>query len=273
MHGLDRTMTMNTENGLDTIMMITTDTPRLEVTPGEWYDSVMLTLLSCDLRQMNSAMFNSRTELGLPQVDSAAADSGVVEMDDLIFRRLSLPPEDVSAGGDGNYGSLRIDSAMVDYGTGAVGLDDLVFRRLSFPPEEFAACDMMKLDDMIFRRTNLPPDEFSAGRNGDYIWRDLWTGPSVCNRPVTGSHGFGSSQRLGRCCLWLAALPVRWKGSAEVPQCHLLTPLVSRASYDVDVPVHSPLYRYFLGNVFAEYAWIIRGVTLYGQMEEVSSRN
>ena len=92
MHGLDRTMTMNTENGLDTIMMITTDSPRLAVTPGEWYVSIMLTLLIRDLRQMNSAMFNSRTELGFPQVDSAAADSGAVEMDDLIFRRLSLPP-------------------------------------------------------------------------------------------------------------------------------------------------------------------------------------
>ena len=39
MHGLDMTMTMNTENGLDTIMMITTDSPRLTVTPGEWYAS------------------------------------------------------------------------------------------------------------------------------------------------------------------------------------------------------------------------------------------
>ena len=86
---------------------------------------------------------------------------------DLIFRRLSLPPED--------------DSAAVDYYTGAVGLDDLIFRWLSFPPEAFAAgwntavdaCDAMKIGDMIFRRTNLPPD--------DYIWRDLWTEPSVCN--------------------------------------------------------------------------------------------
>ena len=138
-HRLDRTMTLNTENGFDTIMMMTTDSPRLAVTPGEWYASVMLTLLSRDLRQMNSPMFNSRTELGFPQVDSAAADCGAVEMDDLIFRRLSLQPEDVSAGSDGNYDSLKIDSAAVDYGTGAVGLDDLIFRRLSFPPEEFAA--------------------------------------------------------------------------------------------------------------------------------------
>ena len=52
----------------------------------------------------------------------------------------------------------------------------------------------------------------------------------------------------------LAALPVRWIGSAEVPQCHLLTPLVSRASHDVDVPVHSPLYRHFLGNVLAKWS-------------------
>ena len=133
MHGLDRTMTLNTENGFDTIMMITADSPQLAVTPGEWYASVMLTLLSRDLRQLNSAMLNSGTELGFSQVDSATADSGAVEMDDLIFRRLSLPPEDVSAGCDGNYGWL------------------------SFPPEEFAArwdtaaaaCGAVKLDDMI----------------------------------------------------------------------------------------------------------------------------
>ena len=227
-HGLDRTMTKNTENGLDMIMMIT-DSAQLAMTPGEWYTSGMLTLLSHDLRRMNGAMYDSRTEWGFPQVDSAAADSGAVELDDLIFHRLSLPPEEVSARRYGNYGSLKIDSAAVDYGTGAVGLHNL-----------------------IFRRTNLPPDEFFAGRNGDYIWRDLWTGPSVCNRPVTGSHGIGSSQRLGRRSLWLAALPFRWIGSVEVPQCHHLALLVSRASHDVDVPVHYPLYRHYLGNVFAE---------------------
>ena len=134
-HGLDRTMTMNTENGLEMIMMITKDSPWLAVTPGEWYASGMLTLLSCDLLRMNGAMYDSRTEWGFPQVDSAAADSGAVELEDLIFRRLSLPPEEVSAGRDGNYGSLKIDSAAVDYGTGAVGLDDLIFRRTNLPPD------------------------------------------------------------------------------------------------------------------------------------------
>ena len=216
MQGLDMTMTMNTENEL--IMMITAVSPRLTVTPGEWYASDVLPQIRRDLRQT----------YGIP----AAVDCNAVEPNDLIFRRLSLPPEDVSAGRDGNYGSPKIDSAAVDYDTGAVGLDEL-----------------------IFHRTNLPLDEFSAGRNGDYIWRDLWTGPSVCNRPVTGSHGFGSSKRLGRRCLWLAALPVRWIGSAKVPQCHHLAPLVNRASHDVDVPVHSPLYRHSLGNVFAIMIW------------------
>ena len=67
MHGLDRSMTMNTENGLDTMMMITTDSPRLAVT-GEWYASGMLTLLSRDLRRMNGAMYNSRTEWGFPRL-------------------------------------------------------------------------------------------------------------------------------------------------------------------------------------------------------------
>ena len=33
-HGLDRTMTMNTENGLDMMIMITTDSPQLTATPG-----------------------------------------------------------------------------------------------------------------------------------------------------------------------------------------------------------------------------------------------
>ena len=121
---------MNTENGLDTIMMITADFPRLTVSPCEWYASDVIPQMRRDLRQTYD----------IP----AAVDCNVVEPNDLIFRRLSLPPEDVSAGCDG---SPKIDSAAVDYGTGAVGLDDL-----------------------IFRRTNLPPDEFSAGRNGDYIY-------------------------------------------------------------------------------------------------------
>ena len=43
MHGLDRTMTMYTENGLDPITMITADSPRLTVTPGEWYGSDVFT--------------------------------------------------------------------------------------------------------------------------------------------------------------------------------------------------------------------------------------
>ena len=42
-------------------------------------------------------------------------------MNDLIFRRLSLLPED--------------DSAVVDYDTGSVGLDDLIFRRKNLPAE------------------------------------------------------------------------------------------------------------------------------------------
>ena len=94
------------------------------------------------------------------------------------------------------------DSAAVDYDTGAGGLDDLIFRGGN-PAAD--ACDAMKIGDMIFRCPNLPPDEFSARRNGDYIWHDLGTELSVFNLPVTGSHGFGSSHRLERCCLWRAA--------------------------------------------------------------------
>ena len=142
---------------------------------------------------------------------------------------------------------------LVDY--------DLIFRRLSFPPEEFAAgwdaataaCGTVKLDDMIFRRTTLPPHEFSAGRNGDCIWRDLWTEPSVCNRPVTESHGFGSSHRLEQCCLWLAALHFHRMGNA-VPLSHHLLPAVNRqTSQKGDMPFHGHLCQIHPRDAFREF--------------------
>ena len=88
--------------------------------------------------------------LSLPLEDNSAAvvyGTGAVGLDDLIFRRLSFPPDEFAAGGD----------TAADAG------------------------DVMKIGDRIFCRTKLPPDEFSAGRNDDYIWRDLWTEQSVCN--------------------------------------------------------------------------------------------
>ena len=140
----NRDMTENTENGLDTIRMITTDSPRLTVTPGECYASDVITQIRRDLRHTHD--------------NSAAVNCNAVELNDLIFRRLNLPPEC-----DGTYVSPKLDSAAAD--SGAVGLDDLTFRRLSFPPEEFAAgwdaaaaaCGAVKQNDLIFRRTSFPP--------------------------------------------------------------------------------------------------------------------
>ena len=145
-HALDRTRTMYTENGLDMITMIPTDSPQLTVTPGEWYGSDVFTQIRQELRHtcdisaavdcnavIRSDLISRRLRLplecvaagrdgkyGFPKIDCAAADSGAVEMNDLMFRRLGSPLED--------------DSAAVDYDTGAGGLDDLIFRRLSFPP-------------------------------------------------------------------------------------------------------------------------------------------
>ena len=99
---------------------------------------------------------------GSPMIDSAVADSGAVELDDLIFRRLSFPPEEFAAGWD---------TAAATY-------------------------NAVKLDDMIFRRTSFHPDELSAGRNGDYIWLNSGTGLSLCARPVTGSLRFGHPHGL-----------------------------------------------------------------------------
>ena len=154
---------------------------------------------------------------GSPEIDSAA-----VELNDLTFRRLRLTHENVSVERDENYVPPKIDSAAVE-------LNDLYCRRLSSVSKKFAAdaCGSVQQDITIFRHTDWPPDDFAAGRNGDYIRHDLWTGPSVCNEPVTGSHVFGSSQRLGRCCLWWAALPSHEIGSAEVPLIPLLLLVVS----------------------------------------------
>ena len=178
---LDRTMRMNTENGLDGSMMTNMDSPRLAVTPGEWYASETIRVIGTDLRQMNGftkmigAMCDYATVEVFTQIDSATADFGADKLDDFIFRCTSFPPDELSAGSAVIYtedystvwGFPHIDSAAVDYGVGAVELDDLIFRRTSFPPHEL-----------------------SARRNGDYIWRDMWTGLSVCNRSVTASLAF-----------------------------------------------------------------------------------
>ena len=95
-------------------MMITTDSPRLTVTPGEYYVSDVTTQIRRDLRHTHDI--------------SAAVNCSAVELDDLIFRRLTLPPENDSPVRDASYGSPKIDSA-------ADKLDDLIFCRLSFPLE------------------------------------------------------------------------------------------------------------------------------------------
>ena len=72
---LFRTTRMNTEYGLDQLMMTNMDSPRLVVTLGEWYVSDTLTPLSRDLRQMNGipeimgAMYDCRTGWDFPKFD------------------------------------------------------------------------------------------------------------------------------------------------------------------------------------------------------------
>ena len=62
--------------------------------------------------------------------------------------------------------------------------------------------------------------------------------------PVTGSLPFGSPHRLERSCLWLAALSLRWIGSADVPLCrHLLPAVIRSASHEVEIYCFFPLCR------------------------------
>ena len=98
MNGLNRTMITNTEDGLDRSLMTNTDYPRLPATQGEWYASETIRMIRTDLRQINGfmrilgAMCDCWTVGVCPQLDSAAADCGAVELDDLIFRRTTVPP-------------------------------------------------------------------------------------------------------------------------------------------------------------------------------------
>ena len=92
MNGLNGTMRMNTEYGLDQCLMTNTDSPRLAVTPGEWYASETIRMIRTDLRRMNGftriigPMCDCWTVGGCPKLDSATADCGAVGLDDLIFR-------------------------------------------------------------------------------------------------------------------------------------------------------------------------------------------
>ena len=165
----------------------------------------------------------------------------------------------------------------------AVELNDLLCRRLSFPPEEIAAdgetaavaSGSVQQDDMIFRRINWPPHEFAVGRNDDYIGRDLWTGPSVCIQPVTGSLAFGSSQRLGRCYLWRAAFPSRGIGSAEVPFILLLLVVSGDEPHKNTLLVKLTEMQSWSGeSMIWSYSWFLHCVgMLYDQMAEVNSLN
>ena len=89
---------MNTEYGLDQLMMTNMDSPRLAVTQGEWYVSDTLTTLSRDLRQMNGipevmgAMYDRRTGWDFPQFDSTVVNCNAIKLDDLTFRWPSFPP-------------------------------------------------------------------------------------------------------------------------------------------------------------------------------------
>ena len=99
-----------------------TDSPRLAVTPGEWYASETIRVIRTDLRQMNgftemmSAMCDYTTAEVSTQIDSAVADCGAGELDDFIFRRMSFPPDELSAGRDGElHGRLQHSMGFPPY--------------------------------------------------------------------------------------------------------------------------------------------------------------
>ena len=208
--------------------MTNTDYPRLVVAPGEWDASEMLTMMTTNLSQINGfpeiidAIYNCRTVGDFPQIDSATANCGAVELDDLILRQMSFPLDEFFSGGcDSNYAEdynivwsfPHVDSTTVDYGTGAVELDDLIFHRTSFPP-----------------------DELSAGRDGAYIWLHLWTDLAVCARSVTGSLRFGHPHGLVCSCFCLTFFSLRCLESVDVSQDRHCRTTVVRITPDICCP-------------------------------------
>ena len=124
--------------------------------------SLLFSVVSSCWCFMTSISFFPSSTLCLAFCAAVEYDTGAVGLDDLVFRRLSFPPDEFATGED----------------------------------KATDACDVMNIGDMIFRRTNLPLDEFSAGRNGIYIWLNSGTGLSVCAIPVTGSLRFGHPRGL-----------------------------------------------------------------------------
>ena len=107
---MGRTDALAVGHNPDMNMKIKTESPRLAVTPGKWYTSDLLATTSTGFRQMDdipnvigAVKLDCRIVWGFPQIDFTAAGCGAVELDDLNFRRTSFPPDEFSAGQEGDY--------------------------------------------------------------------------------------------------------------------------------------------------------------------------
>ena len=158
-HKLDRRTTRNTENELDTIILIDTDSPRLTVTPGECHVSYGGTQIRCDLRRTHDT--------------SAMTDGYTMKPNDMILRHLAECDE--------SYISAEIDSAAVE-------LYDVIFRRLRLLRKNVSTrhdkcdgflnvdCVAAELYDVTFRRLRLPRRDISTERDGSFVL------PEIVNR-------------------------------------------------------------------------------------------
>ena len=95
-------------------MMIPTDSPRLTATPGEWYGNDVFTQIRHELRDAGD--------------NSAAVDCNAVIRNNLISRRLCLPPEKVSAGRYKTDDFPETNCTAAD--SNAADMNDLISRRL-----------------------------------------------------------------------------------------------------------------------------------------------
>ena len=154
-HGLDRNMTMNTEKGLDMIIRITTDSPRLTVTPGECCASKWTRQTRCDLQHTHGV--------------SAAMDGNTVELNYLTFpdwgcRRQMFPPDVMRAMVLRRY-TARRSNRMTWLSA------DWSCRRLTFPPDVMRTVICPRQTERRWTEWPVfPPTEVAAGKRFRRTW-------------------------------------------------------------------------------------------------------
>ena len=136
----------------DIDMKITTESPRLDATPGEW----------------DASDRQATTSTGFPQKDATPGERCAIDL--VMTTTTNVPRTDATPGS--RCLAMRLQQFPGRTNPGVIGAVKLGCKTVrGFPQIDSAAVDRgtAELNELDFRRTSFPPDEFSAGRECDYI--------------------------------------------------------------------------------------------------------